>query len=92
MFVKRISIEDKLKYKIDKLQDMLNDKNNAVFQLDSIRFKALTGDEYNVIRGSLEDMSEYIEREQDKCVAKLKEIQCTKRNKSTKKLGKERDK
>ena len=85
MFVKKVSLEDKLKYKISKLQNMLDDKTNAVFQLDSIRFKALTGDEYEVIRSSLEDMSEYIEREMDKCNKKLEKIQSNKRTKSRKK-------
>lgn len=85
MFVKKVSLEDKLKYKISKLQNMLDDKTNAVFQLDSIRFKALTGDEYEVIRSSLEDMSEYIEREMDKCNKRLEEIQSNKRTKSRKK-------
>ena len=85
MFVKKVSLEDKLKYKISKLQNMLDDKANAVFQLDSIRFKALTGDEYEVIRSSLEDMSEYIEREMNKCNKRLEEIQSNKRTKSRKK-------
>lgn len=85
MFVKKVSLEDKLKYKISKLQNMLDDKTNAVFQLDSIRFKALTGDEYEVIRSSLEDMSEYIEREMNKCNKRLEEIQSNKRTKSRKK-------
>lgn len=85
MFVKKVSLEYKLKYKISKLQNMLDDKANAVFQLDSIRFKALTGDEYEVIRSSLEDMSEYIEREMNKCNKRLEEIQSNKRTKSRKK-------
>lgn len=85
MFVKKVSLEDKLKYKISKLQNMLDDKTNAVFQLDSIRFKALTGDEYEVIRSSLEDMSEYIEREMNKCNKRLEEIQSNKRTKSRRK-------
>lgn len=85
MFVKKVSLEDKLKYKISKLQNMLDDKANAVFQLDSIRFKALTGDEYDVIRSSLEDMSEYIEREIDKCSKRLEEIQSNRKIKSRKK-------
>lgn len=85
MFVKKVSLEDKLKYKISKLQNMLDDKANAVFQLDSIRFKALTGDEYEVIRSSLEDMSEYIEREMNKCNKRLEEIQSNKRMKSRRK-------
>lgn len=85
MFVKKVSLEDKLKYKISKLQNMLDDKTNAVFQLDSIRFKALTGDEYEVIRSSLEDMSEYIEREMDKCNRRLEKIQSNKTTKSRKK-------
>ena len=85
MFVKKVSLEDKLKYKISKLQNMLDDKANAVFQLDSIRFKALAGDEYEVIRSSLEDMSEYIEREMNKCNKRLEEIQNNKRTKSRKK-------
>lgn len=85
MFVKKVSLEDKLKYKISKLQNMLDDKANAVFQLDSIRFKALTGDEYEVIRSSLEDMSEYIEREMNKCNKRFEEIQSNKRTKSRKK-------
>lgn len=85
MLIKKVSLEDKLKYKISKLQNMLDDKANAVFQLDSIRFKALTGDEYDVIRSSLENMSEYIEREMSKCNKKLKEIQSNKKIKSRKK-------
>lgn len=85
MIVKKVSLEDKLKYKISKLQDMLDDKANAVFQLDSIRFKALTGDEYDIIRTSLESMSEYIEKEMNKCSKKLEEIQDKKKIKPRKK-------
>lgn len=47
----------------DRLEELLLMKSTAVFQLDSIRFQALTGDEYKVIRSALEGMASVVERE-----------------------------
>lgn len=52
-----------LQEKKDRLEELLLMKNAAVFQLDSIRFQALSGDEYKVIRSALEGMASVVERE-----------------------------
>lgn len=42
--------------RIEELEDTLLKKNVAVFQLDAIRYKALSKDEYDVIRSALEEL------------------------------------
>lgn len=42
--------------RIEELEEALLKKNAAVFQLDVIRYKALSKDEYDVIRSALEEL------------------------------------